>query len=96
LSKDFENLARNVEENLNCNGICSPGIFYYFKTLDNGPPKASCLSGIKKEFFSTFNSKPLGIGILLIISFVLTLLTHITAWTMCCKCCSPKERKNDD
>jgi hypothetical protein len=90
LSEGFENFARNVEENLNCNGICYPGIFYYFKTLDNGPPKANCLDGLKKAF----GSKPLGIGILLIISFVLTVFTHITAWSMCCRCCAPKERKN--
>jgi len=87
ISEGFENFARNTEASLDCSGICYPGIFYYFKTIDNGPPVNNCLSGLKKAF----GSKPLAIGILLVISFVLTVFTHLASWSMCCRCCAPKK-----
>lgn len=87
LSEGFENFARNAEAALDCSGICYPGIFYYFKPIDNGPPVNNCVSGLKKAF----GSKPLGIGILLLISFVLTAFTHLASWSICCRCCAPKK-----
>ena len=89
ISDGFQNFATNVESALNCNGICYPGLFYYFKTLYTGPPQKNCVDGLT----SIFGSKPLGIGILLLISFVLTVFTHITTWSICCHCCAPKETK---
>lgn len=89
-SEGFETFARDVEASLSCNGICYPGLFFYFQTIYNGPPTKNCIEGLQ----NLFGSKPLGIGILLLISFALTVITHITSWAMCCRCCAAKETKD--
>lgn len=90
VSTAVQNFVQNVEAGLNCNGICYYGLFYYFQTLAAGPPTQNCVTGLT----SIFGSKPLGIGILLLISFLLTLFTFIASWSMCCRCCAPKETKD--
>ena len=91
VSTDFVSFARDLENTLNCNGICYPGLFYYFKTVYNGIPTQNCLDGITK----ILAGNPLGMGILLLISFILTIFVHFATWSMCCKCCAPKESKDN-
>ena len=86
--KDF---AKAVEDTFMCNGICSPGLFYYVKPVTDGAPTKNCVDGVTEMF----KGKPLGIGILLLISFVLTVITHMISWSMCCRCCGPKEKKDE-
>ena len=42
------NFAADVESVLNCNGGCYPGLFYYFRTVYDGPPTQNCITGIKE------------------------------------------------
>ena len=90
ISTGVYNFMQNVESALNCNGVCQPGLFYYFKTLASGPPMQNCITGLQNIFLN----KPMGIGIVLLISFFLTLLTCIASMSMCCQCCAPKETKD--
>lgn len=62
-------------------GICHTGIFYFYGDVVNGPPKGRCLSNIE----TTLGKKPLVIGILLLVSFFLTLLVVFTSSALCCK-----------
>lgn len=89
LSEGFENFARDVEAGLNCNGICFYGLFFYFQNVYVGPPTQNCVEGLK----NAFKDKPIAIGILLLISFVLTVFAHITSWSVCefCRCCKKKQ-----
>lgn len=90
VSADFTNFASNVESALNCNGICTPGLFYYFKTIASGPPTSNCITGLQ----TIFAGKPVGIGVILLISVFMIMLTNFAAWSMCCRCCAPKEVKD--
>ena len=92
VDKSFETFARDFESNLNCNGICYPGLFYYFKSVKSGPPMKNCIDGVTV----LFKDKPLAIGILLLVSFVLTVFAHINSYPICScsKCCEAK--KNED
>lgn len=81
-----------METTLNCNGICYPGLFFYFKTIFNGPPTKNCIKGIQ----DVFGDKARSIGILLLISFALTSITYITSWAICCRCCAPKDSKEKE
>jgi hypothetical protein len=92
ISEGLENFARDAEAALNCNGICYYGLFFYFQKINVGPPYKNCIKGLQ----DAFGSKPLGIGILLLVSFALTVITHITSWAICCRCCAPKDSKEKE
>jgi hypothetical protein len=91
VSASMKNFAQSVESSLNCNGICYPGLFYYFKTVYSGPPTQNCIAGLT----AIMGNNPLGIGILLLVSFLLTIFVHIASWSMCCRCCAAKDTKDD-
>ena len=86
LRGDLETLIRKFESELSCNGICYPGIFFYFKDLEAGPPEMNCFS----SFMNILQDKALKIGILLLISCFLTFLSHISSYYICMSC-----NKND-
>ena len=46
LSDNFETFARDVEGGLNCNGVCYPGMFYYFQPITTPPPTVNCINGL--------------------------------------------------
>lgn len=88
ISDGFEEFARKFETELSCNGICYPGLFFYFNKLEVGPPQVNCISGLN----NILKGKPLPIGILLLISCFLTFLSHINSYPICAcsKCCQAK------
>lgn len=88
VGQEFEKFARDFESSLNCNGICYPGLFYYFKSIRSGPPTNNCIEGIT----TLFKDKPVAIGILLLVSFVMTFFAHINSYPICAcsKCCQAK------
>lgn len=44
-----------VEEKYECSGICDQMSVYYFSNINEGIPKTSCWTGLKKEiFWNTF------------------------------------------
>jgi hypothetical protein len=92
VSEGIKNFASSLESALTCNGICHPGIFYFFKSVVDGPPTRNCVDGL----LDIFKDKPLGIGVLLLVSFALTAIAHLIAWGMCCRCCGAKDEKKED
>lgn len=38
ITEGMETLIRSMEDEFNCNGICTPGAFYFFRNLEAGPP----------------------------------------------------------
>ena len=80
---------RDLEETLDCNGVCQTGIFYYFKSVLNPPPVQQWLH----SFTSIIEDKTLGIGIVLMFSFALTIVVNILAFPLCCKYCKAQESK---
>jgi hypothetical protein len=88
VTANFEKFAQDFESSLNCNGICYPGLFFYFKNIRQGPPMKNCVDGLT----TIFKDKPLAIGILLLVSFVLTVFAHLNSYPICAcsKCCQAK------
>lgn len=88
VSEGFQAFAQEFESSLNCNAICRPGLFFYFKNIRDGPPMKNCIDGMA----TLFNDKPLAIGILLLVSFVLTAFAHLNSYPICAcsKCCQAK------
>ena len=89
ITDGFEQFARKFESELNCNGICYPGLFFYFSKLNAGPPVKNCVTGLQ----DLFKGKPLPIGILLLISAFLAFISHINSYPICAcsKCCQAKK-----
>ncbi len=79
ITAGFKKFATDFEKSLNCNGICYPGLFYYFRSIKEGPPSKNCING----FTELFKDKALAIGILLLVSFFLTFLSHINSYPIC-------------
>jgi hypothetical protein len=75
----MKELVTAMENEFNCMGICTPGAFFFFKDLSQGPPTQNCLVGLK----DVFKDKPLAIGILLLISFFFTVFAFFTSYGLC-------------
>lgn len=88
VSNGFRTFAKDFETAVNCNGICYPGLFFYFKSIREGPPMKNCVDSLSL----LFKDKPLAIGILLLVSFILTVFAHINSYPICAcsKCCNAK------
>ena len=80
IDSNIKDLIETLENDFNCNGICSPGNFFYFRKVQDGPPIKNCITGIKDQF----KEKPLAIGVILIVSFALTILSVFFVYGMCC------------
>jgi hypothetical protein len=81
ISDGMKSLLESVESEFSCNGICDAGLFYFFKNVRDGPPTKNCMDGIK----DAFKDKPLAIGIILLVSFVLTLCAWFSLYGFCCR-----------
>ena len=78
----MKELLETLESDFDCNGICTTGSFFYFRKVQEGPPLKNCINGVK----DTFKDKPLAIGIILIVSFVLTFLSVFIVYGFyCCR-----------
>lgn len=49
----FDGLLGVLENDFNCQGICTPGNFFLFKEVDDGPPGRGCLPALKEDFTSS-------------------------------------------
>ncbi len=45
ISENYRSLIEAIEEEFTCNGICKPGLFFFFRPVSEGPPIKACLSG---------------------------------------------------
>lgn len=48
----LDSLLKTLEEEFDCQGICSSGDFYLFKEVSAGKPTSGCLVALKEEFSS--------------------------------------------
>ena len=87
LENGLIDFLRNVENEFKCSGICNPGPFYWFSDVWAGMPTSNCILAVK----DTFRKRPLAIGIILLVTFFITLLTWITHFSMCCGKASKKD-----
>ena len=46
----FDGLLEILEEQFDCQGICTPGNFWLFKDVDDGPVENACLKSLKEDF----------------------------------------------
>jgi hypothetical protein len=69
-----------IESEYNCAGICSPPLFYYSKSISNGPPKRGCINLMVKDIAPALSS----LGQVLIVSGVLIILMIFCALPICC------------
>ena len=67
------NLMRTLEADFSCSGVCTPGLFWFFRPVTDGPPLINCINGIK----TTFAKETTNVGIALVISFGFTFLAFI-------------------
>jgi len=76
LSDDFIDLLKVLENELNCNGICQPGLFWFLKPVTDGPPGQNCVEGLR----DMFKKNTTNIGIALIISCFFTFCAFIVQY----------------
>jgi len=70
---------RELEDELNCSGICKPSLFYYSLELENGPTTQTCLIPLREEIFKyadTFGVGSIIAGINALIMFLLHFCLH--------------------
>ncbi|CDW76928.1 tetraspanin family protein [Stylonychia lemnae] len=72
-------LLKEIENMFDCNGICNPGIFYFYKELKEGPPTKSCMDSLRQ----TFKNITVNVGITLIVSFVFCVIAFISQYWLC-------------
>ncbi|CDW73571.1 tetraspanin family protein [Stylonychia lemnae] len=53
---------KNLEDEEDCSGLCGAHKFWFYRSINNGPPSSNCQSGIQKQYNLTFGI--LGIGLL--------------------------------
>jgi hypothetical protein len=87
VSEDMQTLISNMEADLGCSGICTPGAFFFFSDLSVGPPLKNCIEGIK----DTFKNKVLAVGVILVFTFLLTFIAWIINFSICCNCGKNKD-----
>lgn len=80
ITVEMQEFVEQIEGEFNCSGVCTPGPFFWFAKLDQGPPEQNCIEGIR----AAFRSKPLAVGVVLLVTFVLTFATFITQFSICC------------
>ena len=64
------NFLDYLETSFACNGICQPGIFFFFKNVTDGPPTSNCIAGLQ----DVFQENSSNVGAALMISFFFTIL----------------------
>jgi hypothetical protein len=74
-----KNVIESLEDEFTCNGVCDPGIFFFFRKIQNGPPTKACL----KDFQEYVGRRPMAVGIVLLVSFFLTFCAWILTFSLC-------------
>ena len=64
-----------LESNLNCQGICKPTMFWFFRPITEGQPPRSCAVAVKETFDETFGALAWGLTATTIVSFSLLMCT---------------------
>lgn len=84
--KQYMEMMKAFEVNLNCQGICTPSHFWWFRSIETGPPKQGCLLGIKREFNNTS-----GVAAIVMIVAVCVAICLCCCTCMLCPCFSKKK-----
>lgn len=56
LSPEFLSLLKQMETEHNCQGLCKPGLFYFFKSNKDGPPPTSCRTPIIQQYWDQWGA----------------------------------------
>ena len=79
LDKKFDSLLNILEDEFDCQGICSPGMFWLYREVTDGPPEEGCLLQMKQRF-----NKGAGAAVIvLFITIAVDLLLWICMFGLC-------------
>lgn len=73
LSSDMISFLTTLDDEVDCGGICNNTIFYFSKSLEEGPPPQNCIDGLKQMF----TEDTINVGIALLLSFIVTFFAFI-------------------
>lgn len=79
LEKTFDGLLQVLEVEFECQGLCTPGDFWLYREVSEGPPHQGCMISIKHSF----NSAAFGATIVMLIATFIDLLLFGFMFTMC-------------
>jgi hypothetical protein len=74
----FDGILEILEEDFNCQGICSHGRFFLFREVDEGPVEDYCLIKLKKDF----TTASMGASVVLIITLFIDFLLFVCMFGM--------------
>jgi hypothetical protein len=72
IDRETLELFQIIEDNMDCQGLCKPTHFWFFRPITDGQPTQTCAVALKESFDSSFGL--VGWGILFTLFFVLILL----------------------
>lgn len=81
MGKKTMKVAKLVETNLDCNGLCRSARFWFFKDVTLGQPDKSCIAAIKTEFDETSGAA----AVVMLITNVISGLLLLCSCRLCCK-----------
>ena len=70
---EIEDYIKFFEEEYSCAGICSPALFYFYRSVEEGVPGSSCLLSIQDELKTSLlgvGGAALASGIFLFFTFI--------------------------
>jgi hypothetical protein len=79
LEKTFDGLLRVLEVEFDCQGLCTPGNFWLYRDVSEGPPGQGCMISIKHSF----NAAAFGACIVMLIAVFIDLMLFGFMFTMC-------------
>lgn len=77
----FDGFLQTMEEEFDCQGICTAGNFWLFKDVDDGPVGDACLTALKSDF----SSSAMGATIVLFITVLIDLMIFLCMFRQCVK-----------
>jgi len=84
MTKGLMALTKALETKLDCQGMCTPSTWWWFKDITTGSPQVGCMLGIKRNFNETSGAAAIVMIVAVIVSLTL----------FCCSCgavCNTKE-----
>lgn len=79
LVAQFDGLLQALEEDFDCQGLCTPGNFYLYREVDDGPPPSGCMKSIKK----TFNTSAGAAIVVMFLAVAVDFFLFIWMFAMC-------------
>ena len=80
LTEKEREMVAYFEEKYECAGLCDPPIFYFSKSIEDGPPKSGCFESMWDDIAAILN----GLGTGPFVSAIMIFLSFFCMYPICC------------